>query len=122
MNNLLMNEDGLILTNLFALEALNPAASQPAGNQSIADIARRLQMEDDISQINQKMDDLQLELRRFGSRAGAALMAGNFSGGGMNCTRPRHQRSIPGLEREPETFLAGQGQRGDFQGHFAKSE
>lgn len=70
MNNLLMNEDGLILTNLFALEALNPAASQPAGNQSIADIARRLQMEDDISQINQKMDDLQLELRRFEAALG----------------------------------------------------
>ena len=70
MDNLLMSEDGLILTNLFALESLNPAASQTGKNESIADIARRLQMEDDISQMNQKLDDLQLELRRFEAALG----------------------------------------------------
>jgi hypothetical protein len=70
MSSLLMNEDGLILTNIFTLETLNPGASQPTASESLADTARRLQMEDDISQMNVKIDNIQDDLRNIKTRLG----------------------------------------------------
>jgi len=70
MSSLLMNEDGLILTNIFTLETLSPGASQPTASESVADTARRLQMEDDISQMNVKIDNIQDDLRNIKTRLG----------------------------------------------------
>ena len=65
MSDLLVNQNSLILTNIFAMESLGPVPNQSSAGESLADTARRLLTADDISQINLKMDSMQDDLRKI---------------------------------------------------------